>query len=153
MQLHLLRTSTIQDVADEVEQVRAGGIDGAGVVHLLRSQRRFGVLGKQPGKNQKAVERRAEPRATCWRGTRTCTSSSTPAARASRQGDLGGLDFAVLDLDVAVAQLEQACLLGEILVGLLQRHGSLLQLTGEQLGLGEQVLGALVDHDRVEDDA
>ena len=69
------------------------------------------------------------------------------------QGHLRRLDLAVLHLDVAVAQLEQPGLLGELLVGLLQLDGALLQLAGEELRLLQQLLGADVDHDRVEHDA
>ena len=50
----------IEDVVDEHQQIVAGAVDGLGEFGLLRRQVAFGVFGQLVGKNQQAVERRAQ---------------------------------------------------------------------------------------------
>src|SRR5579862_4556702 len=50
----------IEDVADQVEQVGAGAVDGLGKLDLPRRQICFGVLGELLAENQDAVERRTQ---------------------------------------------------------------------------------------------
>ena len=69
----------VEDVADEVEQVGAGAVNGAGELDLLGGQVAVRVVGQLLAEDQDAVERRAQLVATCWRGIRTCTSRSAPA--------------------------------------------------------------------------
>jgi hypothetical protein len=63
------------------------------------------------------------------------------------------LDLLVLALDLLVLVREQPRLLLQLLVGLLQLLLAALQLLGERLRLRQQVLGARVRLDRVDDDA
>ena len=79
----------VEDVVDQREQVGAGGVDGLGELDLLGGEVALGVLGEQLGEDQQAVERRAQLVATCWPGTRTCTSRSARAARPSPRAPAG----------------------------------------------------------------
>ena len=65
----------------------------------------------------------------------------------------GELDLGVLDLDVAVLLLEDERLVLQLVVGLAQLERLLLQLLGQRLRLRQQLLGAHVGLDRVDDDA
>ena len=64
----------VEDVADQVQQVGAGAVDGARELDLLVGQVAVGVVAELLAEDQDAVERRAQLVATCWPGTRTCTS-------------------------------------------------------------------------------
>ncbi|GAA3067997.1 hypothetical protein GCM10020254_09660 [Streptomyces goshikiensis] len=46
----------VEDVVDQLEQVRAGGVDDARVLDLLGGEVAGGVLGEQLGEDQQAVE-------------------------------------------------------------------------------------------------
>ena len=112
-----------------------------------------GVLGKLIGKNQQAVERRAQL-------VRHVGEEFGFVFR--REGQLLGLflqrlpgllDFGVLLLDFDVLMRQQPGLFLELIVGLLQFFLPALQFLGQRLRLREQILGAHVGFDRVEHDA
>ena len=128
-------------------------MDRAGELDLALGQRAVLVLGQQAAEDQHRVERRAQL-------VRHVGQELRLVLRGQRE--LGGLllepaprqlDLLVLDLDVAVLLGQQARLLLELVVGLAQLLGLLLELLREALGLGQQLLGAHVGADRVEHDA
>ena len=69
----------VEDVGDQVQQVGAGAVDGAGELHLLVGEVAVRVLGQLLAEDQDASSAACAARATCWPGTRTCTSRSAPA--------------------------------------------------------------------------
>ncbi len=50
----------IQNVADEIQQIGSGAMDGAGKLHLLRRQVLIRIVAKLLAENQNAVERSAQ---------------------------------------------------------------------------------------------
>ena len=131
----------VENVADEVEQVGAGAVDGAGEFDLLGGQVAVGIFGELLAEDQDAVERRAqlvrhvgEELGLVFRGQREF-------GRLFLQRAAGLLDFLVLALDFDVAFGELLRLLLELLVGLLQFALLRLQFAGELLGLLEQAFG------------
>jgi hypothetical protein len=50
----------VQDVVDQLEEVGARGVDGAGELDLARVEVALGVVGEQLGQDQQAVQRRSE---------------------------------------------------------------------------------------------
>ena len=143
----------IEDVADQVEQVGAGAVDGAGEFDLLAGQIAVRVFGELLAEDQDAVERRAqlvphvgEEFGLVFRGQRKL-------GRLFLQRAAGLLDFLVLALHLDVAFGELLGLLLELFVGLLQFLLLGLQFAGELLRLLQQALGLHRRLDRVEHDA
>jgi hypothetical protein len=50
----------VEDIADQVEQVGAGAVDGAGELDLPAAEVALGVLAEMLAEDQDAVERRAQ---------------------------------------------------------------------------------------------
>ena len=50
----------VQDVVDQLQQVRAGRVDDVGVLDLLGGEVPARVLRQQPGQDEQAVQRRAQ---------------------------------------------------------------------------------------------
>jgi hypothetical protein len=50
----------VEDVVDQVQQVGAGRVDGAGEFGLLLVQIALRVIGQELGQNQQRIERRAQ---------------------------------------------------------------------------------------------
>ena len=143
----------VEDVADEVQQVGAGAVDGARELDLLGGQVAVRVVAELLAEDQDAVQRRAQL-------VRHVGEELGLVLRGQRQ--LGGLflqraagllDFLVLALDFDVALGELLRLLLELLVGLLQLLLLGLQLAGELLRLLEQAFGLHRRLDAVEHDA
>ena len=143
----------IENVADQIEQVGAGAVDGAGELDLFAGQVAFRVVGELLAEDQDRIERRAQL-------VRHVGEEFGFVLR--RQRELGGLffqraagllDFLILALDFDVALGELLGLLLELLVGLLQLSLLRLQFAGELLRLLEQALGLHRRLDRVEHDA
>ena len=127
----------IEDVADQVQQIGAGAVDGAGELDLLRRQVAVGVVAELLAEDQDAVERRAqlvrhvgEELGFVFRGQRQL--GRLFFERAARL-----LDLLVLSLDLDVALGELLRLLLELLVGLLQFALLRLQFGGQLLRLGQ----------------
>ena len=72
----------VEDVADEVQQVGAGAVDGARELDLLRASGCRRGCRRAAGRGSGCCSAACAARATCWRGTRTCTSRSAPARSA-----------------------------------------------------------------------
>ena len=143
----------VEDVADQVEQVGAGAVDGAGEFDLLRRQIAVRVFGELLAEDQDAVERRAqlvrhvgEEFGLVLRGQRKL--GRLFFERAPRLFDFLVLSF---HLDVAFGKL--LGLLFELFVGLLQFLLLGLQFAGELLRLLQQAFGLHRGLDRVEHDA
>jgi hypothetical protein len=125
---------------------RAGELDLAGAQVLVR------VVGQQPRQQQQRVERRAQLVAHVGQELRLVLAGGGELLGLLLDAAPGRVDLHVLDLDVAV-------LLGELrafssssaLVCCSSRSG--LQLSGQVLRLGEQLLGAPVGLDRADRDA
>ena len=110
----------IEDVADEVEQVGSGAVNGARELDLLGSKVAVGIVAELLAEHQNAVERRAqlvrhvgEEFGFVFRGEREFLGLFF-------QGAAGLLDFLVLAFDFDVLLGELLRLLRELLVGLLQ---------------------------------
>ena len=143
----------VENVADQIQQVGAGAVDGAGEFDLLVGEVAVRILGQLLPQNQNAVERRAQL-------VRHVGQEFGLVLRGERQ--LGGLflhraprllDFLILRLHLDVAVGELLRLLLELLVGLLQLALLGLQLGGELLRLLEQTFGLHRRFDRIQHDA
>ena len=171
----------VEDVVDEREKIRAGGVDRLRELALLVREVAFRVLGQELRQDQQRVQRRAQLVAHVGEELRLVARGQRQLLGLLLERRLGERDLAVLGLDLALLQLEQARLLLQLLVRglelvlllaqelfrLAQRRGLLLQalvgllellllalqLAGEELGLLEQPFGAHVRRDRVEHDA
>ena len=162
LDLHLPRLDLrqVEDVVDQVEEVAARGVDRPRVLHLLLAQVLVGVLREQLREDEQRVERRPQ-----LVGHVREELGLVPG----REGELLGLllercprqlHLAVLDLDAGVLLGEELRLLLQLLVRLLELLLlrlelllPLLQLERQALRLLEQLLGAHVLRDHVEDDA
>ena len=143
----------VEDVADQVQQVRPRAVNGAREFHLLVAQIPFRIFSQLLAENQDAVEGRAqfvrhvrEEFGLIFRRQRQFRSllfHRTPRL----------LDLLILRLyfDIAVGQLLR--LLLELLIGLLQFPLLRLQFGRELLGLLEQTLSLHCCLDGVEHNA
>ena len=120
----------------------------------------LGVLGEQLGEHEQAVQRGAQLVRHVGEELGLVARGDRELLGALLQGAPGLLDLEVLDLDRPVLLGEQRGLVLQLGVGpaqllllALQLVGALLQLGGEPLRLGQQVLGAGVGDDRVHRDA
>ena len=154
VEVHLARLDLgqVEDVVDQREQVVAGRVDRLGELDLLLVEVAGRVLGQHPRQDQEAVERRPQLVAhvrqelgLVLRGQRELRGLLLEAAA-------GELDLRVLDLDVAVLLGEQDRLVLELVVGLAQLLGLLLELLRQRLRLRQQLLRAHVRLDRVDHD-
>src|SRR4029077_12691672 len=110
----------VEDVADEVEQVGAGAVDGLGELDLPGRQVAVGVLRELLAENQDAVERRAQLVRHVRQELRLVARSERKLRRLLFERAPRELDFLVLALDFHVLLREQLRLGGQLLVGLLQ---------------------------------
>ena len=143
----------IENVADQVEQVGAGAVNGAGELDLLRREVAFRIVGELLAEDQDRVERRAQLVRHVGEEFRLVLRGQRELGRLFFQRAAGLLDFLVLALDFDVALGELLRLLLELLVGLLQLPLLRLQFAGELLRLLEQALGLHRRLDRIEHDA
>ena len=143
----------VEDVVDQRQQIVARRMNRLRELDLLRHQVAGRVLAQLVGQDQQAVERRAQ----LVRHVREELGLVLGGER-----ELFGLflerlarllHFHVLALDLLVLVRKQPGLFLELLVRLLQLLLAALQLVRERLRLREQVLGAHVGFDRVDDDA
>src|SRR6185312_4959436 len=143
----------IEDVADEIEQVGAGGVNGAAEFDLLRRQIPLGVLDELLAEDEDAVERRAQ----LVRHVREELGFVLRCQRELRRLLLDGaarlLDFLILALDLDIALGELLRVLLQLHVGLLQLALARLQLDGELLRLLQEAFGLHRRFDAVDNDA
>ena len=119
----------------------------------LRAQVAVRVAGELVGQDQQAVQRRAQLVGHVRQELRLVLGGQGELLGLLLEGRAGLLDFLVLLLDLDVLLGQQGGLLLELLVGLPQLFLLRLQLSGQRLGLLQQVLRAGVGLDRVEHDA
>ena len=150
----------VQDVVDELEQVRPGRMNDVGVLDLLGGEVPARVLSEEPGQDQQAVQRCAQLVRHVREELRLVFRGQRKLLRALLDLLPGLLDLGVFGLDVAVLAGELLGLVFQFGVGPLElvllglqfdRTG--LQLGGQPLGLVQQRVGTGVGHDRVEVDA
>ena len=140
----------VEDVADEIQQVGAGGVDGLGELHLARREIALRILGELLAQDQDAVERRAQLVRHVGQELGLVARGERELGRLFFERLARLLDFLVLALHFGVLLGEQPRLGGHFLVGLLQLDLLRLQFAGELLGLLEQALGAHRRFDGVE---
>ena len=143
----------VENVADQVQQVGAGAVDGAGELDLLRHQVAVRILGELLAEDQDRVERRAQLVRHVGEELGLVLRGERKLGRLLLQRAARLLDFLVLALHLDVALGELLRLLLELLVGLLQLLLLRLQLAGELLRLLEEALGLHRRLDAVEHDA
>ena len=143
----------VEDVADEVQQVAAGAVDGARELDLLVGEVAVGVLAQLLAEDEDRVERRAQLVGHVGEELRLVFRSQRQLRRLLFEGAARVLDFLVLRLHLDVALGELLRLLLQLLVGLLQLPLLRLQLAGELLALLQQAFGLHRRLDRVQDDA
>ena len=171
----------VQDLADQIEQVRAGREDGLREFNLLVGEVVLRVLREQLRQNQEAVERRPELVRHVRQELRLVLRGQGQLFGLLLERGAGPVDFAVFVLDFPVLPGHQFGLFFQLLVGLLQllllllqalfgqlqrarlllqlrvRLGQLalarLQLARERLRLLQQVFSPHGGHDRVEHNA
>ena len=143
----------IENVADQVQQIGSGAVNGAGELDLLRHQVAVGVFRKLLPEDQDAVQRRAQLVRHVGEEFGLVLRGQRELGRLVFQRAAGLLDFLVLALDFDVAFGELLRLLLELLVGLLQLLLLRLQLAGELLRLLEEALGLHRRLDAVQHDA
>ena len=143
----------IEDVADQIQEIGAGAVNGARELDLLAGQVAFRILGELLAQNQDAVERRAQLVRHVGQELRLVARGERQLGRLllDRAARLLDLLVLALHLDVALGQL--LGLLLQLLVGLLQLLLLRLQLAGELLRLLEQPFGLHRRLDAVEHDA
>ena len=143
----------VENVADQVEQVGTGAVDGAGEVDLLERQIAFRVVAELLAQNQDAVERRAQLVRHVGEEFRLVLRRQRELGGLLFQRAAGLLDFLILALHLDVAFGELLRLLLELLVGLLQLALLGLQFAGQLLGLLQQAFRLHRRLDAVEHDA
>ena len=150
----------VEDVVDQLQQVRAGAVDGLRELHLPAVEVAVGVVGQQLGEDQQRVERGPQLVRHVREELRLVARRQRELLGAVLERPAGVLDLEVLDLDGAVLLGQQARLLLQLGVALLQLAllrlqlaRLVLQLGGEPLRLHEQGLGAGAGDDRVQRDA
>ena len=124
----------VENVADQVEQVGAGAVNGAGEIHLLERQILVGIVRQLLAQDQDRVQRRAQLVAHVGQEFRLVFGGQRQFAGLFLQGAAGLFDFLVLALhfDILLGQL--ARLLFQLFVGLLQFLLLGLQLAGQLSG-------------------
>ena len=143
----------VENVADQIEQVGAGAVDGAGELDLLRREVAVRIVGELLAENQDAVERRAQLVRHVGQEFRLVFRGERELGGLFFQRAAGLLDFLVLAFHFDVVLGELLRLLLELFVGLLQFRLLRLQLAGQLLRLLEQAFGLHRRFDGVEHDA
>ena len=118
----------IEDLVDQPEQLRAGGVDGGGELQLLRAEIAVRVLGQHLGQDEQAVERRPQLVRHVREKLGLVLRSQRQLLRLLFDRRARQLDLAVLVLDFTILLREQLRLLFQLLVGLLQFLLLLFQL-------------------------
>src|SRR3984885_7949087 len=128
----------VENVADEVQQVRACAVDGASELDLLRRQVPIGVFAELLAEDQHAIERRAKFVGHVGQEFGFVLRSKGQLLGFFLERAAGLLDFLVLAFDFDVLFGKLLGFLGELFVRLLQLGLLRLKLGGKLLGLLEQ---------------
>ncbi len=140
----------VEDVVDEVEQVRAGRVDVAGEIDLLGQEVAAGVVSQLLAEDEDRVKRRAQLVGHVGEELGLVFGGEDQLGGLFLQCAAGLLDLAVLELDLGVLLGQEPCLVAQFLIGLLKLALARLELDGQLLRLLEQALGAHRRLDRVE---
>ena len=143
----------VENVADQIEQIGAGAVNGAGEFDLLAGEIALRIVGELLAENEDRIERRAQLVRHVGKEFRLVLRGERKLGRLFFQSAARLLDFLVLALDFDIALGELLRLLLELFVGLLQFALLRLQFAGELLRLLEQTFGLHRRLDRVEHDA
>ena len=143
----------VENVADEVEQVGAGAVNGAGELDLLGREAAVGVFGELLAEDQDGVERGAQLVRHVGQELGFVLRGERQLAGLFFQRAAGLLDFLVLAFHFVVLLGELLRLLRELLVGLLQFLLLGLQFGGQLLRLLQQAFSLHGGFDGVEHDA
>jgi hypothetical protein len=143
----------IQNVIDQRQQIVAGGMNGLGELDLFGERFCVLVLGKLVGKDQQAVQRRAQLVRHVGQEFGLVLGSQRQLLGFFFQRLAGLFHFAVLAFHFHVLVGQQFRLFSQLLVGLLQFLLLALQFLGQGLRLLEQILRAGVGLDGVQHDA
>src|SRR5262249_3423020 len=143
----------IENVGDQVKEIRAGTLNGAGKLDLLRCQVAFGILRQLLSQDQNTVERGTQLVRHVGEEFGLVLGRQRQFARLLFQRAPGLFDFLILAFHFNIALGKLLRFLFELLVGLLQLFLLGLQFARELLRLLEQTLGLHGGFDRVEDDA
>ena len=143
----------IENVADEVEQVGSGAVNGARKFNLLCREAAIGIFGQLLAQHQNAVERRAQLVRHVGQELRLVLRSERQFARLFFEGAARLFDFLVLALHFVVLLGQLLRLLRQLLVGLLQFFLLRLQLGGQLLRLLQQAFSLHRRFNGVEHDA
>ena len=143
----------IEDVADQVQQVGARAVDGAGELDLTRRQVAVRVVAQLLAEDQDRVQRRAQLVRHVGQELGLVLRGQRELRRLLLHRAPGLLDFLVLALHLDVLFGELLRLLLQLLVGLLQLALLGLQFGRELLRLLQQAFGLHRRFDRVQHDA
>ncbi len=143
----------VENVADQVQEIGAGAVDGARELHLLGREVAVRVVAELLAENEDRVQRRAQLVRHVGEEFRLVLGGERELGGLFFQRAAGLLDFLVLALDFDVLLGELLRLLFELLVGLLQLPLLGLQFAGELLRLRQQAFGLHRRFDGVEHDA
>ena len=143
----------VENVADQVQQVGAGAVDGARELDLLRREVAVRVVAELLAEDQDRVQRRAQLVRHVGEEFGLVLGGERELGGLFFERAAGLLDFLVLALHFDVALGELLRLLLELLVGLLQLPLLGLQFAGELLRLRQQAFGLHRRFDGVEHDA
>jgi hypothetical protein len=133
-------STLVQDVVDELQQVRPGRVDDVGVLDLLGGEVAAWILRQQPGQDEQAVQRRAQLVRHVREELRLVLGGQRQLPGPFLDLLPGLLDLGVLGLDVAVLRGQQRRLVLELGVGPLQLDLLALQLLRPGLELGGEPL-------------
>ena len=143
----------IENVADQVQQVRSGAVNRAGELNLLRRQVVIGVLAELLAQHKNRVQRSSQLVRHVRQEFRFVLGSKREFLCLLFQSAAGLLDFLVLPFDFDVLLGELLRFLRQLLVGLLQFFLLRLQFGRQLLRLLQQAFGLHRRFDTVQHDA
>ena len=143
----------IEDIADEIEQIGAGAVDGAGELHLFVRQIAARIFAELLTQNEDAVERRPQFVRHVCKELGLEFRSERQLAGLFFQRAAGLLYFLILAFDFGVLFRQLLRLLLQLIVGLLQLRLLRLQLGGKILRLFQQAFGLHRRFDGIQHDA
>ncbi len=143
----------IENVGDQVQQVRSGAVNGARELNLLRRQIAVRVVAELLAEHQNAVQRRAQLVRHVGQELRFVLRSQSQFLGLFFQCATGLLDFLVLAFDFNVLFGQLLGFLRQLLVGLLQFFLLHLEFGGQLLRLLQQAFRLHRGLNTVEHDA
>ncbi len=147
-----LHLGQVEDVVDQVEQVLAGRVDGAGVLRLLRRQVAGPVVAQQARQDQHAVERGAQLMRHIGQELALVGADALQLLGLVPDFAAGPLHFRVLGADLLALAFEQLGTFLQLLVALLEFLLLHAQFLGLALRLAQQRARALARQAHVKAD-